>query len=373
MALDKIQIEGGHRLEGSIEISGAKNAALPLLSLALLSEGTCTIRRAPYLHDIGAMFRILEALGAEVKREESRLTVSAKEVNNVEAPYDFVRKMRASVLMIGPLLARFGKAKVSLPGGCAIGVRPIDQHLKAFEALGAKIEIKEGYVEASAKQLKAANFRFETVSVTGTINALAAASMAEGESVFENCAREPEVAQACEVLNAMGAELEGIGRSQIKIIGNTSLKSFDVELIPDRIETGTYLVAAAITGGDIFLEGANATHLQAVIKTLKTTGVSIEEKNKGLHVKAGDEILPCDIKTAPHPGFPTDMQAQMTSLLSLAKGKSVITETIFENRFMHVPELIRMGADLKIEGHNVIIKGVKTTYGCSRYGDRSSC
>lgn len=365
MALDRIKITGGRTLKGEIEIGGAKNAALPLMALTLLTPQNCRIRNVPDLNDVATMAEILRALGVQIKREKGAIEARAESLNKAEAPYDFVRKMRASVLLLGPLLARFGYARVSMPGGCAIGVRPIDQHLKAFQALGAEIHLSEGYVEAKASRLKGAKFKFETVTVTGTANAVMAAARAEGVSRFENCAREPEVTLVGETLAKMGARIRGIGTETIEVEGCPELNGFDVPLIPDRIETGTYLVAGAITNGDLFLRNAHALHLQAVIDKLRETGAEILEDRGGLRVRGRRPIRPVRIETAPFPSFPTDMQAQLLALLCFADGKSTIKETIFENRFMHVPELIRMGADLKIKGPTVTIQGVPTLQGAN--------
>ncbi len=364
MALDKLQIEGGHALCGEVYISGSKNAALPVMTLALLTEKKCVIRNVPQLKDIEAMCEILNALGAKVHIQNDVCQIDCHEVNQYQAPYDVVRKMRASVLLFGPLLARLGRAKVSMPGGCAIGVRPIDQHLKAFEALGATIHLEEGYVDAKISKPVGTHFCFETVSVTGTINAVVLACLCEGQSQFDNCAKEPEVLQVLEVLQKMGAKISGLGNSTITVEGVDSLDGFDVELIPDRIETGTYMVAAAITEGKVLLKNVHPMHNQKLIDVFKEMEIPIEIDQNTIEVSGVKKYKSVNIKTAPYPGFATDMQAQIMALMTLAQGTSVITETIFENRFMHVPELMRMGANLKIDGHSVIVKGVEYLKAC---------
>jgi UDP-N-acetylglucosamine 1-carboxyvinyltransferase len=363
MALDKIRIRGGEKLKGEIPISGAKNAALPILAATLLTGEPCRISNTPLLKDVDTMCDVLGVLGGKVRRLDHSIEIQVDQLTGAEAPYDFVRKMRASVLLLGPLLARFGFARVSLPGGCAIGVRPIDQHLKAFEALGARIRLRDGYVEAEAKKLVGAGYVFEQVTVTGTINAMFAASLAEGETTLENCAREPEVLASAQVLERMGAGVRGAGTAVIKIRGARKLEGFDFDLIPDRIEAGTYMVAAALTEGDLYLRGARDADLNAVIGKLRETGAVVTPDASGIRVEGRRPIHPTRIQTAPHPGFPTDMQAQLMAMLCLADGTSVITETIFENRFMHVAELIRMGANLRVENATVTVLGVKKLMG----------
>lgn len=363
MALDKIRIHGGKRLHGEIRASGSKNAALPLLALTTLANKPCTIHNVPHLEDINNMIKILKSLGAKVTQEKETITVDATQLTSHEAPYDIVRKMRASVVFMGPLLAKYGESKVSLPGGCAIGVRPIDLHLKAFEALGADIHIEEGYVLAKGAKLKGCKFFFDKITVTGTMNAMMAAARAEGETILQNCAKEPEVLCFAEAMRRMGIQVTGDGTDNIHILGTKNIGGFEIDNIPDRIETGTYMVAAAMTGGDIRIVNTDPHLLESVIAKLQQTGSKVEEEKNAIWVKAGPKILPCDIETSPHPGFPTDMQAQFVALLSLADGKSVVSETIFENRFMHVPELNRMGADLKVSGHSVTISGVKKLNG----------
>ncbi len=363
MALEKITVIGGNRLEGEIPISGAKNAALPIMATALLTSSPCRLSNVPALKDIDTMADILRVLGVRIERGEREISFQAKDLTGSEAPYDFVRKMRASVLLLGPLVAREGVARVSLPGGCAIGVRPIDQHLKVLEALGANIALEDGYVEAKAARLKGADFLFELVTVTGTLNAMIASSLAKGTSIFRNCACEPEVPAVAEVLNQMGANIQGAGTRTIQVEGVERLGGYDVELIPDRIETGTYMVAGALTEGNVFLRGANASHLQAVIAKMREIGTVIEEDSNGIRVRGKRPIQPAHVETAPYPGFPTDMQAQLMVLLCFANGASTVTERIFENRYMHVAELLRMGANLHIRDSSATVIGVPSLRG----------
>lgn len=358
-----MNIVGGSPLEGEIPISGAKNAALPLLAMTLLSSESCQLTNVPELEDVNSMISILKTLGIKIQAQDGRVDVEAHEGIHTEAPYDFVRKMRASILFLGPLLARFGQARVSMPGGCAIGVRPIDLHLKVLKALGAEIELKDGYVEAKARKLKGSQCAFDRITVTGTINALMAASLADGVSTFYNCAREPEVSACAQALEQMGVKLKGVGTSTISVEGRLKLKGMKVKMIPDRIETGTYLVAGAITGGNLFLRGARSSDLEAVIQKIQETGSMVQEDKLGLRVQGRYPITPTNIETAEFPGFPTDMQAQLMALLTLARGTSTITENIFENRFMHVSEMIRMGADLQVQGSKVTIQGVEKLKG----------
>lgn len=356
--MDKIIIEGGARLKGEVRISGAKNAALPILASTILSPGTNTILNTPGLIDIKTMGKILAHLGAKVEVEEGRVEIDTTHINNPEAPYDLVRSMRASVLVLCPLIARMGEAKVSLPGGCAIGARPINLHLMGLEKMGAKVEIEHGYVKVKAKRLKGAKIYLDMPTVTGTENLMMAAALADGTTVIENAACEPEVSDLAEALKKMGARIEGAGKDVITIEGVNSLNPVEYSVIPDRIEAGTFMVAGAITDGNIKLKGCIPGHLDAVVAKIKEAGVEITEEEGGLRVKGIKRPKAVDIKTMPHPGFPTDMQAQMMALMSVADGISVITETIFENRFMHVAELRRMGADIKIEGNTAIVHGV---------------
>ena len=363
MSLDKIRIHGGVRLQGEVSISGAKNAALPLLALTTMAGKPCTIHNVPLLEDVHNMFHILRHLGATVEHDGHTCRVDATKLTSFEAPYDIVRKMRASVVFLGPLLAKYGEAKVSLPGGCAIGVRPIDLHLKGLEALGANIQIEEGYVVAHCKQLQGAKFFFDKITVMGTINIMMAAAYAKGETVLSNCAREPEIVAVADAMRHMGIAISGDGSDTIRIQGSQNIGGFEIQNIPDRIETGTYMVAAAITGGDVVLKKVNPTLLESVIAKLQQTGSTVNVSENEIHVIGGKEIHAVDIETLPHPGFPTDMQAQFVSLLSLANHDSTVHETIFENRFMHVPELNRMGANLKVQGSTVKITGVKELKG----------
>ncbi|MGD8467940.1 MAG: UDP-N-acetylglucosamine 1-carboxyvinyltransferase [Desulfobacterales bacterium] len=356
--MDKIIVEGGRSLKGQVRISGAKNAALPILVSSLLTEGSNTYSNVPRLQDIESIKALLSNLGARAEAHGDTVHVDTGRVLSYEAPYDLVRKMRASILVLGPMLARLQKAIVSLPGGCAIGARPINLHLKGLAQLGADIQLEHGYVRAEAKQLKGADIYFDTVTVTGTENLMMAAVLAEGTTVLRNAAREPEVVALAEVLNKMGADVQGAGTAVIKINGVTSLKPVTVRIIPDRIETGTFMIAAALTHGDVTLVDCNPEHVRASIHKLRRAGVKITTKENSIHVHGNDEIVSVDVETQPYPGFPTDMQAQFMVLMCVANGTSMITETIFENRFIHVSELERMGADIKISGHTAIVKGV---------------
>ncbi|MGB5156483.1 MAG: UDP-N-acetylglucosamine 1-carboxyvinyltransferase [Desulfobacterales bacterium] len=361
--MDKIIVEGGYPLSGEVKISGAKNAALPILISSLLVDGSCTYSNVPDLMDIESTKNLLINLGVCMETDGDIVKMDAAGLNNYEAPYELVRKMRASILVLGPLVARLKKARVSLPGGCSIGARPINLHLKGLAALGANVDLVHGYVEASADTLKGAEIYFDTVTVTGTENLMMAAVLAEGTSILRNAAREPEVVALADVLNKMGAKIEGIGTSVLKITGVESLKPVSVSIIPDRIEAGTFMVSAALTGSDIKITNCEPTHLESVIHKLKLTGSDITIEGNTVRVKGGDKILSIDIKTMPYPGFPTDMQAQFMVLMSVAKGFSVISETIFENRFIHVSELKRLGADIKISGNTAMITGVSKLMG----------
>ena len=362
--MDSIVIQGGKRLEGKVRISGAKNAALPILASSLLAEGTSTFRNVPELADISTMGKLLRSMGCEFERgagkrsDEVKVRVpSATELEPI-APYELVKTMRASVLVLGPLLARYGKARVSLPGGCAIGARPIDQHLKGLEKLGASISLEHGYVQAKAKRLVGARFTFDVVSVTGTENLLMAAALAKGTTVLENAAREPEVEDLAHALVSMGAKIRGAGTDRIEIQGIDALRPASHSIIPDRIEAGTFLVAAAITGGDVVLEGCVLEHMDVVVQKLREAGATIEKVPEGVRVRAARRLRAVDIKTQPFPGFPTDMQAQLMVAMATAEGSSVITENVFENRFMHVQELSRMGASIAVDGKTAVVKGV---------------
>jgi UDP-N-acetylglucosamine 1-carboxyvinyltransferase len=356
--MDKIIVEGGHSLQGQVRISGAKNAALPILVSSLLTEGSNTYSNVPRLQDIESIKALLSNLGARAEAHGDTVHIDTGRILSYEAPYDLVRKMRASILVLGPMLARLQKAIVSLPGGCAIGARPINLHLKGLAQLGAEIQLEHGYVLAEAKKLKGADIYFDTVTVTGTENLMMAAVLAEGTTILRNAAREPEVVALAEVLNKMGADIQGAGTAVITIHGVTALKPVSVRIIPDRIETGTFMIAAALTHGDVTLVDCNPEHVSASIHKLQRAGVKISTEENAIHVHGNDEIVSVDVETQPYPGFPTDMQAQFMVLMCVANGTSMITETIFENRFIHVSELERMGADIKIAGHTAMVKGV---------------
>jgi UDP-N-acetylglucosamine 1-carboxyvinyltransferase len=361
--MDKIIVEGGRPLKGEVNISGAKNAALPILVSSLLTDGLCTFSNVPNLKDIESIKQLLSHLGAKIETDGDVVKIDASNILNHEAPYDLVRKMRASILVLGPLVARLKKARVSLPGGCAIGARPINLHLKGLACLGASIELKHGYVEAYAKKLKGSEIYLDIATVTGTENIMMAAVLAKGSTVIHNAAREPEIIALADVLNKMGADIRGAGTSAITIMGVSSLSPVSVSIIPDRIETGTFMVAAALTGGDVKLLGTEPDHLEAVIHKLSLTGARIKIDGKNIRVKGIDNIASIDVKTLPYPAFPSDMQAQFMVLMSVARGLSLIFETVFENRFIHVSELKRMGADITIAGNAAMIKGVKMLSG----------
>lgn len=360
--MDKFLVRGGKPLHGKIEIGGAKNSALPCLAATLLTSETVILHNVPYVKDLITQRRLLEDLGATALTPELRThKVTARHIERFEAPYELVKTMRASVLALGPLLARFGQAKVSLPGGCAIGTRPIDLHLRAFEELGATVSLEAGNVVARAPEggLVGAEVDFEKVTVTGTENVMMAASLARGKTIVRNAACEPEIEDLADLLNKMGARIRGAGTPTIEIAGVEHLGSAEHTIIPDRIETGTFIVAAAITGGEIEIKNCRPDHLSAVIEKLREAGVVIEELNPStLHVKvASDGLAAADVTTEPHPLFPTDMQAQYMALMTQARGTSVIKETIFENRFMHASELIRMGAKIDISGNTATVHG----------------
>jgi UDP-N-acetylglucosamine 1-carboxyvinyltransferase len=361
--LEKIVIHGGRRLKGEVRISGAKNAALPLLFATLLAPGTHRVGNVPHLRDIDTVEKLLTILGAGVVRENGTFAVDASEIRSIEAPYDLVRTMRASVLVLGPLLARLGQARVSLPGGCAIGARPINLHLKGLEAMGARVVLDHGYVEAKAKRLRGARIYFDVPTVGGTENLMMAATLAKGTTVLENAAREPEIVDLAAALTGMGARIEGAGSDTITIEGVDELQPLDYRVMPDRIEAGTFMIAAAITRGDVRLTEAVPAHLEALISKLREAGVEITEEEGKIRVRGPRKLSSVNIKTHPHPGFPTDMQAQFMALMMFGSGTSVITESVFENRFMHVCELQRMGADIAIEGHTATVKGVKSLVG----------
>lgn len=365
--MDKIVVQGGNALRGEVQVSGAKNAALPILAASLLADGRHRFRNVPDLVDVATMLKVLRTMGCKAEREESRQRhVCEVEVPHSvvpEAPYELVKTMRASVLVLGPLLAKYGRARVSLPGGCAIGARPIDQHLKGFKALGADIRLEGGYVDARAKRLRGGVVAFDLVTVTGTENLMMAASLAQGRTVLENAAREPEVEELAAVLNKMGARISGAGTDAITVDGVEALHAVDHAIVSDRIEAGTLLVAAAITGGDVLVQNAVAEHLEPVIQKLRESGCQITSEGAGLRCQGPKVIQSVDVKTGAHPGFPTDMQAQLMVLMTVANGTALISENVFENRFMHVSELHRMGADISIQGSTAVVKGVKRLSG----------
>ena len=357
--MDRIRIRGGKKLYGTIRVSGAKNAALPILCATLLSDGASLLRNVPKLRDIDTTAALLRFLGRDVVVDAPEVKVAQASGDvRPEAPYELVKQMRASVLVLGPLLARYGRAKVSLPGGCQIGSRPVDQHLKGLEAMGAKIELRRGYIVAEAPRLRGAEVVFDIPTVTGTENLMMAAALAKGRTTLVNCAREPEVEELGRVLNKMGARVDGAGTDVINIHGADTLDPFDHAIVSDRIEAGTYMVAVAAAGGDCLIEGAPLEDLEALVAKMRKAGVEIGREGTAVRVRREDnDLRAVDVTTAPHPGFPTDMQAQFMVLMCLAKGPSRIVETIFENRFMHVPELRRMGADIDVDGHTAHVNG----------------
>ncbi|HET8724403.1 MAG TPA: UDP-N-acetylglucosamine 1-carboxyvinyltransferase [Anaeromyxobacteraceae bacterium] len=366
--MDKILIEGGAPLRGTVRVSGAKNAALPVVAAALLAEGDHAVRNVPDLADVRTMGRLLGHAGCTLERvagAPGAVAVRTPREIVPEAPYDLVRTMRASVVVLGPMLARCGRARVSLPGGCAIGARPIDQHLKALGALGAEFTLEHGYVEGRvpAGRLRGTTFTFDKETVTGTENAMMAAALAEGRTVLENCAREPEVGDLAAALVRMGARIEGAGTHRIEVEGVDSLRPLDHDVIPDRIEAGTFLVAGALPGNDVTVIGAVPAHLEALVEKLRAAGATVTAVPGGLRVVGDGRPRPVDVRTAPFPGFPTDMQAQMMVLLALADGSSVVTETVFENRYMHVLELQRLGAEIAVDGKVAVVKGVPALSG----------
>jgi UDP-N-acetylglucosamine 1-carboxyvinyltransferase len=357
--LDKFVIEGGVPLEGEIAIGGAKNSALPVLAACLLTADRVTLDRIPPVRDIATMEKLLKHIGAQVTVKNSRVMVEASRIRHAEAPYDLVKTMRASSLVLGPLVARCGRARVSLPGGCAIGARPINLHVAGLERLGAKVRQEHGYIEAEAPDgLKGASFTFDRISVTGTEDLLMAAVLARGETIIENAAREPEVVDVAALLTKMGASIEGAGSSTIRVHGVEKLSGATHEIVPDRIEAGTFLVAGAITGGDLILRGCAPGHLRALIEKLQQAGADVTEvASDALRVRAKGKLKSVDVTTEEHPGFATDLQAQFMALMTRAEGIAIITETIFENRFMHVQELARMGANIRLDGRKAIVAG----------------
>ena len=365
--MEKLIIRGGNKLVGTVKISGAKNAVLPLIAATLLGTSPSTLEQVPNLEDVRTFAQVLRHLGVAVQynKAEHILSVDSTNITSCEAPYELMRKMRASFLVMGPLLARCGHSRISLPGGCAIGTRPIDLHLKGFEALGAVIDIGHGYIEATAPNgLTGARIYLDFPSVGATQNIIMAASMAKGQTILENAAHEPEIVDLANYLNTMGAKIKGAGTDVIKIEGVSELIGKTYEVIPDRIEAGTFMVAAAMTGGDVYVENAIPEHLKPVIAKLKEAGVTIEEDTNGIRVKSNGILKAIDIKTLPYPGFPTDMQAQFMAMTTVSQGTSVVSETVFENRFMHVDELKRMGASIKIDGRSAVVEGIATLTGC---------
>jgi len=361
--MDKLVVEGGVALKGRVRVSGAKNAALPLMAATLLSAGTSRLSNVPRLRDVRTMAELLITLGARVEAKGDELAIDTSGAEGWQAPYELVKTMRASVLVLGPLVARHGRARVSLPGGCAIGARPIDQHLKALEAMGCRISLEAGYVVAKARRLKGADIAFDLVTVTGTENAMMAAVLARGTTVLRNAAREPEVVDLARALNAAGARIEGAGTSTITIHGVEALAPLNHRVMPDRIEAGTYMIAAGITRGELVLEGVAPEHLVSVIDKLKAAGLKISASGGQVVVSAGRAPKPVDIITGPYPGFPTDLQAQFMALMCLSTGSAVIEERIFENRMMHVPELRRLGARIELSGSTAVVRGVRRLTG----------
>lgn len=356
--MEKMIIEGGYRLVGEVPVSGAKNAALPLFAASLLVEDAMTLQNVPALADIRTIARLLRLMGVKTEGDSGTVRLNASGVHSFEAPYNLVKTMRASVLVLGPLVAKWKRARVSLPGGCAIGARPINLHLKGLEAMGAKVELKHGYVQASADRLKGAEIYFDIPTVTGTENIMMAASLADGRTVLKNAAREPEVVELAQALKKMGARIEGAGTDVMVIDGVKELRPIEYPIVPDRIEAGTFMVASGITQGNVKLLNCNMGQMEAVVAKLKEAGLEIFPEGGGVKVIGPVNIKPVDVKTLPYPGFPTDMQAQIMALMCLAGGLSVITETVFENRFMHVSEMRRMGADIRVEGKNAIVRGL---------------
>lgn len=361
--MDKLIIQGGNRLNGEVTISGAKNAALPILCAALLAETPLNLSSVAALKDIDTTLKLLDMMGVKITRDHDKVSLNASEVTSFEATYEMVKTMRASILVLGPLLARFGTARVSLPGGCAIGSRPVDLHIKGLQAMGAAIHITHGYIQASTlhlsnRRLQGARYYMDLVTVTGTENLMMAASLAQGTTILENAAKEPEVVDLAECLIKMGAKISGAGTDVITIEGVEKLNGADHAIVCDRIEAGTYMVAAAMTGGKVKLQNARADLLDAVIEKLREAGATVNHDAQSITVEAGEKLKAVNIRTAPHPAFPTDMQAQFMALNTVAEGVAKVTETIFENRFMHVQEMQRLGADISIDGNTALVKGV---------------
>lgn len=363
--MDKLLIVGGTRLSGEVAISGAKNAALPILCAALLTREPLVVTNVPRLNDIGTLLKLLVDIGVKVERGDNTVTLDASELTNPVASYELVKTMRASILVLGPLVARCGEAKVSLPGGCAIGARPVDQHIKGLQAMGADVRVEHGYVNASAKRLKGARLFTDMVTVTGTENLMMAACLAEGETVIENAAREPEVVDLANCLNAMGARISGAGADVIRIQGVERLVGATHRVMPDRIETGTYLCAAAASGGEVRLTKTSSAYLDAVIDKLMDAGCEVSSEREAIRLKAPKRLNSVSLRTSPYPAFPTDMQAQFMALNCVADGTAIIRETIFENRYMHAVELQRLGADIKIDGNTAVVRGVAKLEGAT--------
>ena len=363
--MEKLLIRGGSQLSGKIICSGAKNAALPMIASTILSDEKVTLRNLPYLQDITTMFELLGSMGSDIILDENmNFTISSKDLKDTEARYELVKTMRASILVLGPLVAKYGKAKIALPGGCAIGSRPVNYHLDSLEKMGAKIKLKNGYIEASSKKLKGAEINFDGLTVKGTENIMMAAVLAEGKTTLTNVAKEPEIIDLANMLNSMGAKIDGAGSDRITIEGVDSLAGTNFEIPADRIEAGTYLAAAAVTKGDITIEGINPNRLMKVIDKLKDSGADIEYQNNAISICMNKDVPnPVDITTAPFPEFPTDMQAQFSVINAISNGTANIYETVFENRFMHILELNRMGCDISVNGNHAIIKGVKSLSG----------
>lgn len=361
--MDKLLIRGGKRLSGEIAISGAKNAALPILCAGLLTADTLQLSNVPQLQDVATMQKLLQQMGLAIEQRDGVLALCGRDINKLEAPYEMVKTMRASILVLGPLLARFGEARVSLPGGCAIGSRPVDQHIKGLQAMGAEIRIEAGYIHARAKKLKGARIVTDMITVTGTENLLMAATLADGETVLDNAAREPEVTDLANLLVAMGAQIDGIGSDRLTVVGVPALHGASHSVIADRIETGTFMCAVAAAGGDVVLRHTRAHLLEAVVEKLREAGAIITAGDDWLRVQMSGRPKPVSFRTTEYPGFPTDMQAQVMALDCLADGASRVTETIFENRYMHVQELNRLGAAIEIDGHTAIVHGVQKLVG----------
>jgi len=366
--MDKLRIRGGRRLAGEVAISGAKNAALPELCAALLTAEPVLLSNVPRLHDVATMLKLLRTMGVAAERSadaEATVSLDASRVTSREAPYDLVKTMRASILVLGPLVARFGEARVSLPGGCAIGTRPVDQHIKGLQALGAEITVEHGYIVARAERLKGAHVTTDMITVTGTENLLMAATLAEGETVLENAAQEPEIPDLAEMLIAMGARIEGHGTSRIRIEGVRELHGVSHRIVADRIEAGTFLCAVAAAGGDVLLRHARADHLEAVMEKLREAGATVEAGDDWVRVRASGRLRAVSFRTSEYPAFPTDMQAQFMALDCIAEGAASVAETIFENRFMHVPEMLRLGARIEVDGRIAVVQGVEKLSGAA--------